>query len=144
MIIDYFADKGRPSWLKILEGVNANEYGTLYRHFDIAIAPLQNTKFNHHKSPLKIAEAGAYRLPIVVSAVDPYGLHWDNDGMFMVRNSFEGWYNRLEELIVKPKIREQVGELNKAYCENVFNLDVENERRLKFYEKCISNIQDHH
>ena len=144
LLIDKFANGDRPSWLKIVDGLYPNEYGMLYTHFDIAIAPLQNTKFNHHKSPLKIAEAGAYSMPIVVSAVDPYGLHWENDGMIMVPNDTNAWINKLTELIENPMAIGIIGKKNRQYCESIFNLDIVNQKRLSFYEQCISNTQDHH
>lgn len=141
-IIDYFASGNRPSWLKIMQGVNPNEYGIFYSQFDVAIAPLQNTKFNNNKSPLKIAEAGAYGLPILVSAVDPYCLHWDNEGMIMVRNTFEDWVDKLSLIIDNKRLRKVMGEINSDYCENVFDLNTENKNRLKLYEQCISSIRD--
>jgi glycosyltransferase involved in cell wall biosynthesis len=144
LLIDKFANGSRPSWLKIIDGLNPNEYGMLYTHFDIAIAPLQNTRFNHHKSPLKIAEAAAYNMPILVSAVNPYGLHYDNDGMIMVRNSTEDWIKRLTELIENPMLIDVMGKKNRQYCESMFNLNVVNQNRLSFYERCILNTQDRH
>lgn len=144
LLIDMFANGERPDWLKIVEGLNPNEYGRLYTHFDIAIAPLQNTKFNHNKSPLKIAEAGAYGLPLLVSAVDPYGLHWENNGMIMVKNSPESWIEKISGLIENPKFMKTMGKINKQYCQSTFNLESVNEKRLNFYEQCILNTQDHH
>ena len=63
------ADKFRGDYI---EGLDVENYGLLYEHFDIAIAPLGRDLFNQCKSNLKILEAGMKGLPIFVENVHPY------------------------------------------------------------------------
>ena len=55
-----------------IEALPVTHYGLLYDQFDIAIAPLEDNKFNHCKSNLKILEAGMKGLPIFVQNIHPY------------------------------------------------------------------------
>lgn len=81
-----------PEWLKLANNFKADyvnalpvtEYGLLYDQFDIAIAPLEDNKFNRCKSNLKIIEAGMKGLPIFVQNIHPYTD--DAKGIFKVDN----------------------------------------------------------
>jgi hypothetical protein len=55
-----------------IEALPVTHYGLLYDQFDIAIAPLEDNKFNHCKSNLKIIEAGMKGLPIFTQNIHPY------------------------------------------------------------------------
>ena len=55
-----------------IEALPVTHYGLLYDQFDIAIAPLEDNKFNHCKSNLKILEAGMKGLPIFTQNIHPY------------------------------------------------------------------------
>jgi hypothetical protein len=77
-------------WLKLsnrfradyINSMDIMNYGYLYDQFDIAIAPLENNKFNTMKSNLKIIEAGMKGLPIFVQNIHPYTD--DSRGIFKV------------------------------------------------------------
>ena len=51
------------------DGMPSDKYSELYDHYDVFIAPLADTKFNKHKSELKMIEAGFKHKPIIVSDV---------------------------------------------------------------------------
>ena len=86
-----------PEWIRLSDSFKADyvnalpvtDYGLLYDQFDIAIAPLEDNKFNKHKSNLKIIEAGMKGLPIFVQNIHPYTD--DNEGIFKV----DSWHDAL-------------------------------------------------
>ena len=118
---------------KIVEGTTVFEYGEVYRHFDIVVAPLQNTKFNNCKSELKILEASAYKKPIICSAVLPYLYHTANDGvLFLPRNQ---WRSGIQKLIdAGHGVRQSMGQSNYDYCKKHHNLALHNLTRMSVYQ----------
>jgi glycosyltransferase involved in cell wall biosynthesis len=118
---------------KIVEGTTVFEYGEVYKHFDIVVAPLQNTKFNNCKSELKILEASAYKKPIICSAVLPYLYHTANDGvLFLPRNQ---WRSGIQKLIdAGHSVRQSMGQSNYEYCKKHHNLELHNLTRLQLYK----------
>jgi glycosyltransferase involved in cell wall biosynthesis len=118
---------------KIVEGTTVFEYGEVYKHFDIVVAPLQDTKFNNCKSELKILEASAYKKPIICSAVLPYLYHTANDGvLFLPRNQ---WRSGIQKLIdAGHGVRQSMGQSNYEYCKKHHNLELHNLTRLQLYK----------
>ena len=123
----------RPEWFQTRVGTKANEFGKYYSEIDICLAPLQKTQFNRYKSELKILEAAAYKLPIFVSAVEPYTNHRDNLGCFFVKNN--DW-SEIGKLIKSDKLKE-VGEINYQYCDQHHNLDTINKKRVDLLRKVV-------
>ena len=118
---------------KIVEGTKVFEYGEVYKHFDIVLAPLQDTKFNNCKSELKIVEASAYKKPINCSDVYPYIYHTANDGvLFAERNE---WKLAIQKLIdAGHSVRQSMGLSNYEYCQKHHNLELHNLTRLQLYK----------
>jgi glycosyltransferase involved in cell wall biosynthesis len=118
---------------KIVEGTSVFEYGEVYKHFDIVLAPLQDTKFNNCKSELKIVEASAYKKPIICSAVYPYLYHTANDGvLFVSRNE---WKSAIQKLVdAGHSVRQSMGLSNYDYCQKHHNLELHNLTRLQLYK----------
>jgi glycosyltransferase involved in cell wall biosynthesis len=118
---------------KIVEGTTVFEYGEVYKHFDIVVAPLQNTKFNNCKSELKILEASAYKKPIICSAVLPYLYHTANNGvLFLPRNQ---WRSGIQKLIdAGHGVRQSMGQSNYDYCNKHHNLALHNLTRMSVYQ----------
>ena len=118
---------------KIVEGTTVFEYGEVYRHFDIVLAPLQDNKFNQCKSELKIVEASAYKKPIICSAVYPYLYHGDNDGVLFVQHN--EWRTAIQKLVDAGRsVRESMGVSNYDYCQKHHNLELHNLTRLQLYK----------
>ena len=118
---------------KIVEGTSVFEYGEVYRHFDIVIAPLQDTKFNNCKSELKIVEASAYKKPIICSAVYPYLYHQANDGVLLVTQN--DWTTAIQKLVdAGHSVRQSMGVSNYDYCQKHHNLELHNLTRLQLYK----------
>jgi len=118
---------------KIVEGTTVFEYGEVYRHFDIVLAPLQDNKFNNCKSELKIVEASAYKKPIICSAVYPYLYHQANDGVLLVTQN--DWRTAIQKMIdVGHSVRQSMGVSNYDYCQKHHNLELHNLTRLQLYK----------
>ncbi len=92
------------------------------------IAPLEKTSFNKYKSELKIIEAAAYRLPIFVSAVEPYTNHRENKGVIFVENN--DW-SIVDKYLQDKALLKELGEANYQYCKEHHNLFKVNEQRIK-------------
>jgi glycosyltransferase involved in cell wall biosynthesis len=118
---------------KIVEGTTVFEYGEVYRHFDIVLAPLQDTKFNNCKSELKIIEASAYKKPIICSDVFPYLYHQANDGVLFAEQN--NWRTAIQKLIdAGHSVRQSMGLSNYDYCQKHNNLELHNLTRLALYK----------
>ena len=120
--------------VKVVEGTNTFEYGHSYKHLDFVIAPLVNESFNNHKSELKILEAAAYELPIIVSDCFPYRYCEGNLGVIF--SSESNWYASIEKMIESGLI-EQMGKDNAEYCDRVYNLQTWNDDRIEIYKSII-------
>jgi O-antigen biosynthesis protein len=101
-VIGIPADGADPRWLHRLSPPKsdypyfARWLRDLASEFDIGIAPLVDTAFNHMKSDIKIMEYTALSLPSMVSPVGPYEYlegveHCDSE---------EEWYKKLVEMLV--------------------------------------------
>lgn len=121
-----------PEWLKLSDNFKADyinalpvtEYGLLYDQFDIAIAPLEDNKFNRCKSNLKIIEAGMKGLPIFVQNIHPYTD--DAKGIFKVDN----WNTSIRKASAMgvQEIRES-GQALREYVLSNYDLNKVNELR---------------
>jgi hypothetical protein len=117
----------RPQWFERREGTTANKYGEFYSEIDIALAPLQDSKFNRCKSELKILEAAAYKLPIFVSEVEPYTNHRDNEGCLFVKNN--DW--SVIRNLIESSDMQKLGQANYDYCNQHHNIKDINKTRLE-------------
>jgi len=97
------------------------QYPKFFSEFDIAIAPLQDNRFNSGKSELKVVEAGVYSLPVVASDVAPYReiiKHGENG--FLAKNTRE-WIKYLTRLINDKELRIIMGKNLRATVEKRYN-----------------------
>lgn len=76
------------------------------RDFDIGIAPLEDTEFNHGKSNIKYYEYAATGTCTLASDVPPYS----EEVTYRAKNTTKDWYNKLEKLIVDKKFRDELQE----------------------------------
>jgi glycosyltransferase involved in cell wall biosynthesis len=128
-IWDSICSMFKGDWFHIVRGTNANAYGEVYKHFDLVVAPLQTTKFNSCKSELKILEASAYDLPIVVSACEPYTNHIDNAGVIFAKN--DEWYESITQAMQNTT---HLGYSNIYYCKKFHDISMWNKKRISFYQ----------
>jgi O-antigen biosynthesis protein len=83
----------------------------LASQLDIALAPLElDNIFCRAKSEIKFVEAGALRVPVVGSDVDPYrdSITQGEDGL--LATSEKDWIDALSSLIESPERRREMGE----------------------------------
>ena len=107
-----------------MESLPVTEYGLLYDQFDIAIAPLEDNRFNRCKSNLKIIEAGMKGLPIFVQNIHPY--IDDTKGVYKVAN-WKDAINQAQQM-VGERIMEDAQSLREYVLGN-YDLNKVNELR---------------
>jgi len=124
----------RPKWFEPRTGTTPVLYGGYYSDIDVCIAPLSPFEhFNRYKSELKIVEAAAYSLPIIVSDTEPYTLHRDNEGVIFVKDN--DWETAiLSVLQMSKEQRQKLGQKNYDYCFRNHNLDLINEKRINLLQ----------
>ncbi len=76
--------------------------------WDIAVAPLLDTPFNHHKSDLKFLEYTGLGLPGVYSDVEAYATVADGRTGLLARNDVDAWCDALERLGADAALRDQL------------------------------------
>ncbi|MDR3686456.1 MAG: glycosyltransferase family 4 protein [Coriobacteriia bacterium] len=110
----YFDEHPR---LRYLKPVETEQYAHLLYEFDIAMAPLQGTRFNVAKSDLKLLEYSMIGLPFVASRVAPYenSLKHGETGLF-ARNP-KDWLKHLSRLIEDPALRAHLATGARAWAE---------------------------
>lgn len=56
----------------VLHSLPVDQYMNHFIHGDVMLLPLEESRWHSMKSNLKLLEAGAKRMPVIVSKVDPY------------------------------------------------------------------------
>lgn len=85
--------------------------------WDIAIAPVINNAFGNCKSDIKIKEMAAVGLPVVASRVVAYVEAQKDGAEIYVAETFDEWYNSLNDLIDDAENRENMGTRNKKWIQ---------------------------
>jgi glycosyltransferase involved in cell wall biosynthesis len=104
-------------------------YAQLYRHFDVSLSPIINTKFNRCKSNLKVIEAGYTKTAIIVSNVTPYKEAVIHNKTGMICSTPEEWRKAVKEMTLE-KAQNLAGELYE-YCKKHYDISLINKERLK-------------
>ena len=103
------------------------EYGNRFASWgwDIALAPLEDNRFNRSKSAIKILEAAAIEIPCLVSDVQPYrefcALGGD-DLKWLLCSTSSQWKNKLTVLINEPERREYLAKKMYEVASTWFNI----------------------
>lgn len=122
MAIDYTANLKHQ--YKLILGELVSDYYKSYQHADICLIPLLNSKFNRHKSNLKVLEAANMGLPVICSQVHPY-----MDLPVLYAKSSVDWVKHIERLLKSRKRQKEAGQELKEYCDIHFNFYKINEHR---------------
>lgn len=77
-------------------------------HWDIALAPLEDTPFNRCKSDLKFLDYSAIGAAGVYSNVPPYADLQDRGLGLVVDNTADAWYRAIRTLIGNPGLRNAI------------------------------------
>lgn len=87
--------------------------------FDIALAPLEDTEFNHGKSCIKFYENAAVGAVVLASDVEPY----KSEVNYRAKNITEDWVYKLERLITDTAFREKTLKEQQEYVQKNRSLD---------------------
>jgi glycosyltransferase involved in cell wall biosynthesis len=101
----------------------------LYPHFDVALAPLLNTKFNRCKSELKVIEAGYTKTAIIASNTTPYKDTIIHNKTGILCSTPDDWRKAVAEMTLE-KAQNLAGELYE-YCKKHYDISQINKERLK-------------
>ncbi len=113
----------------VRKGLDVTEYMNFYANADVTFAPLVPSKFNNMKSNLKVLEAGAKKLPILVSNTMPY-----SDCTYAIKIERQtDWYKEIKKLTNDPIYRQEVGQANYEWCKANFDLIKINQLREQIY-----------
>lgn len=96
----------------------------------VMILPSKDNEFNSLKSPLKLLEAAALKMPVIVSRAAPY-----TDEIFPVRyvHGAKEWKAAIRDYKENPDTFKQQGEDLFEYCQK-YHLSVLGKKRLQVYE----------
>jgi glycosyltransferase involved in cell wall biosynthesis len=116
-----------------------NSYCKAYDEIDIALAPLQDSKFNYYKSNLKMLEAGVKKKPIIVSGVQPYldGEHGKNCLIVDPKKEHKNWIKYIKQLMESEQMRIDLGENLYEYIFKNFNLEDSTKLRAEIYKNFL-------
>jgi glycosyltransferase involved in cell wall biosynthesis len=131
MVSDFTVGLQLPGAVK--PALNVYEYMNFYNEADISIVPLVPSRFNAMKSNLKVLEAAAKKIPVLVSNTAPY------DGCkhaIKVSNQTE-WYKNIKKLGTDAIYRKEMGEKNFEWCNEYFHLDKINVLREQLYRSLL-------
>jgi glycosyltransferase involved in cell wall biosynthesis len=106
-----------------------------FKHADIMVVPLQNSQWHASKSNLKLLEAAAKKLAVVVSDVEPYNI--DKDAPVLWVKSQADWFKHISYLVNNPNERIKLGEDLFEWAKNKFNNERINQTRRKAFGDLI-------
>jgi hypothetical protein len=88
-------------------------------NLDIAVAPLEQIRFNQAKSNLRLLEYGVLGLPVLCSDIDPYR----NSPACRLPNDSRAWIAALRERIHDPDAAAREGEMMRQWVLQHFILE---------------------
>jgi hypothetical protein len=113
-------------------------FATMYDKIDICLAPLKDTRFNNHKSQLKIIEAGFKGKAVITSQVHPYTIDiiHDLNGMTIPqKKAHKLFYEYMRELILnRDKVRNLANNLTQLVTTK-YSVEHINKKRYDLYSK---------
>lgn len=117
---------------------HAYPYKTAILNPDIAIIPLEDTKFNRCKSNIKWVEMSALEVPCVTSLVSPYK-EWatEDNGVFIEDNNKDAWIDGISYLIDNPDKRKDFSLKAKETVIENFDIKTQYHKWVKTYTDLI-------
>lgn len=105
---------------------NMMEWQALFKllRFDISCAPLEDSKFNQGKSPIKWMEGSLMGAATVASQAYPYRFTiQDGEDGLLAENTEKSWYEKLELLVKNTQKRKDLAARAKARVETQYALE---------------------
>lgn len=127
MVMDYTAQAKHQ--YKLIPYAKITEYYKAYAEADICLIPLINSRFNRHKSNLKVLEAANLGLPVIASQVHPY---LDMPLLYCRGNS--DWVKHISRLVVSRKRQREAGQELAEFCNEHYNFNKINNTRREILE----------
>ena len=127
MVRDYTADLKHQ--YKLIPATKVTKYYAAYAEADICLIPLINSRFNRHKSNLKVLEAANLGLPVIASEVHPY-----LDLPVLYCRSSSDWVKHIKRLVDSRKRQKEAGHELAEYCAEHFNFHKVNNNRKQIFE----------
>jgi glycosyltransferase involved in cell wall biosynthesis len=109
---------------KLIPAEPVESYYKMYKHADVCLVPLVNSRFNSMKSNLKILEAANLGLPVIASKVNPY-----LDMPVTYCRSTKDWIHAIKKFIHYPNRIKVEGEELRKFCDENYNFYKINEQR---------------
>ncbi|MBU7577211.1 MAG: glycosyltransferase [Flavihumibacter sp.] len=113
-----------------------DQYMGVYNQAHCSIVPLVENSFNAHKSNLKLLEAAAKKLPVIVSKVPPYSDDQDAPVLWVENQS--DWYRHANYLARNRQAAFDLGEHLHEWAVRKYNLKDWNEVRFEVYKNLIN------
>lgn len=129
-----FTNNGKLNY-KVLGGLSPMHYMNLYNEADICLIPLENSSWHSAKSNLKVLEAAAKKIPVIVSHVEPYSL--DQDAPILWVKNQTDWLKHINYLVNNKSAREDYGEKLYEWAKEKYNLTEINQRRRQAFSDLI-------
>lgn len=119
-------DRLRPYVAEVHPGVDISIYPRVLArlYLDVAIAPLEQNRFNECKSNLRLLEYGACAIPVICSDVGPY--RDERLPVTRVRNRHRDWVNAIRELLADAGGRAAAGDALREVVRRDWMLNGEN------------------
>jgi hypothetical protein len=114
--------------------LNYKDYAHCYNNIDVALAPLQDSRFNSCKSILKVIEAGFKKKAIICSDVEPYNRDKSLFPAIDLIPSGVSWKQRVSTYTKEEAIQRGEELFNLVQPYEVRNL---NQKRREIYKKII-------
>jgi glycosyltransferase involved in cell wall biosynthesis len=134
MVHDYTANLKHQ--YKLIPATKVTEYYAAYANADICLVPLISSRFNRHKSNLKILEAANLGLPVIASEVHPY-----LDMPVFYAKHANDWVKYIKRLVESRKRQKEAGQQLAEFCNEHYNFNKINNERKQILEYEASKVK---
>ncbi len=95
--------------VKLTGFLKPEDYLVACSHFDIWLAPYQDTRFNRAKFPTKVLESNFLGVPLIASAIRPYAEQIEHGKTGYLVKSDHEWRKYINLLAKNPDLRREIG-----------------------------------
>lgn len=108
-------------------------------NWDIYLAPLTNSRFNRSKSSIKAMEAGAMKIPCLMSDVQPFQefVCHDKEMEWLICRNPKDWLEKTTMLVNDSAMRKHFGELCYNVVRDVYSMEVRARVWKEVYNSCV-------